>query len=138
MGLDAEPAPLLFNMTTSEPHFTFVNKERSGEGKRTMAAQPDATTPAQQVQITSAERVLDVKETLAASEGLGFSELAARRRLPKSSFHGLLAALTARGYVARDSRHGRHRRGRQRDGPTCEPRRFGPAADPRLEMLADG
>jgi DNA-binding IclR family transcriptional regulator len=81
-----------------------MNNELSGEGKLTMAAQPDATTPAQQGQIKSAERVLDIIETLAAAPyGRRFSELAARRRLPKSSFRGLLAVLTARDYVARDS-----------------------------------
>jgi DNA-binding IclR family transcriptional regulator len=70
-----------------------------------MATRPDTATPTQISQIKSADRVLDIIETLAAApDGLGFSELAARRRVPKSSLHGLLAVLTGRGYVAHDPR----------------------------------
>jgi len=54
-------------------------------------------------QIKSADRVLDLIEMLAtAPQGLGFSEIAARRSLPKSSLHELLTVLTGRGYVTRD------------------------------------
>src|SRR5215218_6711422 len=54
-------------------------------------------------QIKSADRVLDLIEMLAtAPDGLGFSEIAARRSLPKSSLHELLTVLTGRGYVTRD------------------------------------
>jgi IclR family KDG regulon transcriptional repressor len=52
----------------------------------------------------SAVRVLDIFEALAASpDGLGFSDLGRRLGLPKSSLHGLLAALTDRGYVVFDA-----------------------------------
>jgi DNA-binding IclR family transcriptional regulator len=68
-----------------------------------LATKPTATVPAPQAQIKSANRVLDIIETLAAApDGLAFSEIAQRRNLPKSSLHGLLSVLSARGYVMRD------------------------------------
>ena len=54
-------------------------------------------------QVKSAVRVLDILGALASSDqGLGFSHLARRLGLPKSSLHGLLAALTEYGYIAYD------------------------------------
>jgi DNA-binding IclR family transcriptional regulator len=68
-----------------------------------LATRPIAAVSVQQAQIKSADRVLDIIETLAAApDGLAFSEIAERRRLPKSSLHGLLAVLSARGYITRD------------------------------------
>ncbi|MGH2560077.1 MAG: IclR family transcriptional regulator [Thermomicrobiales bacterium] len=62
------------------------------------------TIQAGQAQIKSAGRVLDIIEALAAAPaGLGFAELSRAQRVPKSSLHGLLSVLTARGYVSLDA-----------------------------------
>ena len=54
--------------------------------------------------VKSAARVLDIVEILAsAPDGLSFTEIGRRLGLPKSSLHGLLTTLTARGYVGYDA-----------------------------------
>jgi len=55
-------------------------------------------------QVKSADRVLDIIESLAASpNGLGFTELATALHIPKSSLHALLAVLTDRRFVEYDA-----------------------------------
>jgi DNA-binding IclR family transcriptional regulator len=53
--------------------------------------------------VKSADRLLDVLELLTVdSDGLPFTEIAARLRWPKSSAHALLLTMERRGYLARD------------------------------------
>lgn len=55
-------------------------------------------------QVKSAARVLDVLEFLSGrTEPVRLNELVTALRIPKSSAHGLLSTLVARGYVAKDS-----------------------------------
>lgn len=55
-------------------------------------------------QVKSAARVLDLLELLSSqSDPMRLGEIAATLAIPKSSVHGLLATLLARGYVERDS-----------------------------------
>jgi IclR family acetate operon transcriptional repressor len=54
--------------------------------------------------VQSVDRALDVLETLSAGQGaLGVTEIARRVGLPQGTTHRLLLALTARGYVRRES-----------------------------------
>lgn len=70
---------------------------------RNAAVSPQASTVEARPPVKSAVRVLDILGALANSpRGLGFSQLAQQLTLPKSSLHGLLAALTDYGYVALD------------------------------------
>ncbi len=53
--------------------------------------------------VKSASRALDILEALAvAPDGVGFSDLARGRSIPKSSLHALLTVMTDRGYVEFD------------------------------------
>ncbi|SCF45764.1 transcriptional regulator, IclR family [Micromonospora mirobrigensis] len=55
--------------------------------------------------VKSADRTVDVLETLAANDGrLTFSELQRRLDVPKSSLHAILRTLVARGWVDTDER----------------------------------
>ncbi|WCB95351.1 HTH-type transcriptional regulator XynR [Baekduia alba] len=56
--------------------------------------------------VKSADRVLAVLDLLAEAGPLRFAELCAALGLPKSSTHGLVATMSARGYLRRD-REGR-------------------------------
>lgn len=57
--------------------------------------------------VKSADRVLAVLDLLAQRGPLTFAEIVAGLGLPKSSAHNLLATMAARGYVERDTDHGR-------------------------------
>jgi len=71
----------------------------------TVAMAPGTTQPTDaslRTQIRSADRVRDLIQLLAtAPEGLGVSEVAAWRALPKASLHELLSVLGDRGSVRR-------------------------------------
>ncbi|MAC80094.1 MAG: transcriptional regulator [Rhodobacteraceae bacterium] len=55
-------------------------------------------------QVKSAARILDVLELLSGrAEPIRLNELVAELGIPKSSAHGLLSTLVARGYVSKDS-----------------------------------
>jgi len=62
--------------------------------------------------VKSADRTVDVLETLAAAdEPMTLTELQRRLDVPKSSLHGLLRTLTIRGWVETDARNSAYRIG---------------------------
>src|SRR4051812_12081245 len=66
-------------------------------------ASPGREEPESGARVKSAERVLDLIETLAAHErGLSFPALSQITGFPKSSLHALLGVLTVRRYLAFD------------------------------------
>ncbi len=59
-----------------------------------------AISGARDGRVKSADRVMAVLDLVAEHGALGFSEIAERLELPKSSAHSLLATMQARGYLA--------------------------------------
>ena len=91
-----------------EPEITDVNKRAAAGGisvncHTVQVSEPQRGTAAKERQVKSAGRVLDLMTGLAAApNGLAFADLARLHHLPKSSLHGLLTVLTARGFAEYD------------------------------------
>ncbi len=67
------------------------------------ATAPPSAADGQDGRVKSADRVMAVLDLVAERGSLGFSEIAERLGLPKSSAHSLLHTMQARGYLAFDS-----------------------------------